>query len=43
MVILDNRVDYQRVTEHFAGDSEEPPRLAWLSGTLIAEIGRAHV
>lgn len=40
MVIPGLRADYRRVTEHFAGDSEEPPRLAWLSGTLIAVISR---
>ena len=40
MVILDLRVDYRRVTEHSAGDSEESPWLAWLSGTLIAVISR---
>ena len=30
------RLSYQRVTEHFAGPSEEGARLAWLSGIQIA-------
>ena len=40
MVIPDCRADYRRVTEHFAADSEEPARLAWLSGTQIAALSR---